>query len=494
MTMSDSPRAARASMKERAAAPRQDLRAWLSDLRAAGEVQEINGAEREREIGGIVDLYMRRMGNPAVLFDDIPGYPRGHRILANILTSVRRINLTLGLPIDGSAVELVSYWRRYMKEARGIPPVTVAAGPLMTHVLRGQDIDIGRIPTPRWHEHDGGYYIGTGCMVVMQDPDTGWINYGAYRVQSHAPRVASLMCSKGKHGDLIKRRWHERGKPCPVAVVVGMHPALFMVAGLEVPYGRNEYDVAGGLIGEPVEVIPGPVTALPIPAHAEIAFEGFVHPDDLVDEGPLGEWTGYYAGGQRKEPAIRIESLMHRDDPILLGAIPGVPPDDDSFYRGTYRSGAVWNQLEAAGVPEVQGVWAHPAGGSRLWLTVAIRQQYGGHSKQAGLIASQCHAGAYANRVVVVVDDDIDPADMDQVVWAICTRFDPREGMEVLRGCWSTALDPMAYGRDDPRNSRVVIDACKPWSRRGTFPIVARSSRKLDDEIRAKWGAVLPRG
>ena len=137
---------------------------------------------------------------------------------------------------------------------------------------------------------------------------------------------------------------------------------------------------------------------------------------------------------------------MHRDDPILLGAIPGIPPDDDSFYRGTYRSGAVWNQLEAAGVPEVKGVWAHAAGGSRLWLTVAIKQQYAGHAKQAGLIASQCHAGAYANRFVVVVDDDIDPADMDKVVWAMCTRFDPREGMETLRGCWSTALDPMAYG------------------------------------------------
>ena len=297
------------------------------------------------------------------------------------------------------------------------------------------------------------------------------------------------MCSKGKHGDLIKRRYHERGEPCPIAVVVGMHPALFMVAGLEIPYGKNEYDVAGGLIGEPVEVIEGPRTGLPIPAHAEIAFEGFVHPDDLIDEGPLGEWTGYYAGGQKKEPAIRIETFMHRNDPILLGAIPGVPPDDDSFYRGTYRSGAVWNQLEAAGVPEVKGVWAHEAGGSRLWLTVAIKQLYGGHAKQAGLIASQCHAGAYANRVVVVVDDDIDPADMDQVVWAMCTRFEPREGLEILRGCWSTVLDPMAYGSDDPRNARVVIDACRPWSRRDTFPIVARSSKELDAQHPREVGA-----
>ena len=318
-------------------------------------------------------------------------------------------------------------------------------------------------------------------MVIMRHPDTGWINYGAYRVQVHDRKLATVMCSKGKHGNLILRRYHELGQRCPVAVVVGMHPALFMVAGLEIPYGKNEYDAAGALLGEPVETIAGPVTGLPIPANAEIAFEGYISPDDLIDEGPLGEWTGYYAGGIKKEPAIRVESMMHRNDPVLLGAIPGIPPDDDFFYRCTYRSGAVWNQLEAAGVPEVKGVWAHEAGGSRLWLTVAIKQMYGGHSKQAGLIASQCHAGAYANRFVVVVDDDIDPADMNRVIWAMCTRFEPREGIEILRGCWSTALDPMAYSPSDPRNARVVIDACKPWNRRDTFPIEVRPSQELDD-------------
>src|SRR5262252_3131394 len=487
-------RAASRASNEMPSRPKQDLRAWVAKMEAAGELKSITGAERESEIGGIVDIYQRTPGSPAVMFDEVPGYPAGYRVVANILTSVRRINLTIGLPDDATEMDLVRFWRGYMKEAKTIPPLQVDGGPLTQNTFTGGEIDLLKIPTPRWHEHDGGYYIGTGCMVIMKDPDTGWINYGAYRVQSHGPQLATVMCSKGKHGDLIKRRYHERGEPCPVAVVVGMHPALFMVAGLEIPYGKNEYDVAGGLIGEPVEVIKGPRTGLPIPAQAEIAFEGFVHPDDLIDEGPLGEWTGYYAGGLKKEPAIRIETFMHRNDPILLGAIPAVPPDDDSFYRGTYRSGAVWNQLEAAGVPEVKGVWAHAAGGSRLWLTVAIKQQYAGHAKQAGLIASQCHAGAYANRVVVVVDDDIDPADMDQVVWAMCTRFDPREGIEILRGCWSTVLDPMAYGSDDPRNARVVIDACKPWSRRGTFPIVARSSKELDARIRAKWAHVLPRG
>ena len=472
----------------------KDLRDWIAEIEEAGELRHVSGAEREEEIGGITDIYQRKMGNPAVMFDDIPGYPAGHRVLSNILTSIPRINITLGLAADASEMELIRYWRDYMKQSPSIPPTVVNGGAVMENFSEGADIDIGKIPTPKWHEHDGGHFIGTGCMVIMKDPDTGWINYGAYRVQAHDRDVASVMTSKGKHGDLIMRRYHERGEACPIAVVVGMHPALFTIAGLEIPYGKNEYDAAGGVLGEAVEVINGPHTGLPIPANAEIAFEGWVRADDLIEEGPLGEWTGYYAGGRRPQPAIRIASLMYRNDPILLGAIPAVPPNDDTFFRGTYRCGAVWNQLEAAGVPEIQGVWAHEAGGSRMWLTVSIKQMYGGHSKQAGLIASQCHAGAYANRWVVVVDDDINPANMNDVVWAMCTRFDPREGMEVLRGCWSTHLDPMAYSHDDPRNARVVIDACRPFNRRDTFPIVARSSAELDDKMHAKWSKVLPKG
>jgi 4-hydroxy-3-polyprenylbenzoate decarboxylase len=225
----------------------QDLRSWIAKMDAAGEIRHIAGANREEEIGGIVDFYQRKTGNPAVLFDDIPGYPHGHRVIANILTSIRRIHLTLGNAADTGAIDLVHYWRRYMKEAKAIAPKTVKTGALMENVDEGKSIDLFKIPVPKWHELDGGTYIGTGDMVVMKDRDTGWINYGAYRVQAHEPGTASIMCSKGKHGDLIMRSYHEKGEPCPVAVVCGMHPILFMIAGLEIPYGKNEYDAASEL-------------------------------------------------------------------------------------------------------------------------------------------------------------------------------------------------------------------------------------------------------
>ena len=142
---------------------------------------------------------------------------------------------------------------------------------------------------------------------------------------------------------------------------------------------------------------------------------------------------------------------MYRDDPILVGAIPGVPPNDNTFYFGSYRCGAVWNQLEAAGIPGVQGVWTHEAGGSRFMLVISINTLYGGHSKQAAMVAAHCHAGAYNNRWTIVVDDDIDPTNFSDVVWAMCTRCDPRDQVDIIHGGWSSALDPMCYDTETDR-------------------------------------------
>src|SRR5437016_13646203 len=126
------------------------------------------------------------------------------------------------------------------------------------------------------------------------------------------------MCHNAIHGDILMRLYHERCQGCPIAVDAGLHPILCSFAGIDSPYGKNEYDAAGGMLGQPVEVIHGPKTGLPIPANAEIAFEGTIAPEDRIDEGPFGEWTGYYAGGLKKEPVIRTDTFMHRHDPIPL--------------------------------------------------------------------------------------------------------------------------------------------------------------------------------
>jgi 4-hydroxy-3-polyprenylbenzoate decarboxylase len=465
-----------------------DLREWIAEVAALGQLVEVRGARCEDEIGPITRLYMARPGNPALLFREIPGYAPDVRILTNVNTSQERVALSLRLPAGLSSQALVERWRDFARGYRPIPHVTATDGPVLTHSLEGDRVDLRRFPAPRWHERDGSDYLGTGSLVVIRDPDSDWINAGCYRVAVHDERTAGLLISPSHHGrTLLERHWR-RGQPCPVAVSLGHDPLLYLIGGINVPAGVCEYDVAGAVQGRAVETVRAPVTGLPVPARAEVVLEGFVPPDERREEGPFGEWTGYYAAGRRPQPVIRVKAIHYRPSPIIVGAIPGAPPSDNTYYFSFLTAAEVWNQLELAGVAGVRGVWAHESGGGRMWITIAIEQLYPGHSRQAGLIASQCLAGAYANRWVVVVDEDIDPRDTDAVLWAMCTRVDPREDVTVLTRCLSSALDPMAYPEQEPMyNARVVVDACRPWHRRHTFPPAVTMSPAVQQRILEKF-------
>jgi UbiD family decarboxylase len=471
----------------------RDLRGWLDAVDAIGELSRVSGADAATEIGGLVDLSQERPGNPAILFDRIPGYADGHRLVANVLTSYPRLALTLGLPPQFGPKELVAAWRNQLKDRAPMPAKLVERGPVLDHVLEGRAADAARFPAPVWHEGDGGRYLGTGCIVVMRDPDTGWVNSGTYRVQLHDEQTLGLYISPGKHGRLIRDKYWARGKACPVAISMGHDPLLLLLGGLEVAYGTCEYDVAGAIWGEALPVVAGPVTGLPVPADAELVFEGEVPIEELRSEGPFGEWAGYYASGQKDEPIVRVQSILHRDQPIVLGCIPGKPPNDNTFFRSPMRAALIWDELEKAGVPGITGVWSHEAGGGRMFNIIAIKQLYPGHAKQVGAATASCHAGAYTNRYVVVVDEDIDPTDTNQVLWALCTRTDVSTDIDTLRRCWSTPLDPMGYAGADGRsyfNDRLVIDACIPYDRLKTFPAVVATSAEQRDRLQARWPAL----
>jgi 4-hydroxy-3-polyprenylbenzoate decarboxylase len=467
-----------------------DLRDWIARVDEIGQLTRIAGADAATEVGGLVDLYQQSAGNPALLFDRLTGYSTGRRLVANVLTSYPRLAITLGLAPECGPRELVDIWRTRFKELAPRPAVTVERGAVLENQRQGERVDATEFPAPVWHEEDGGPYIGTGCLVIMRDPDTGWVNSGTYRVQLHDAQTLGLYISPGKHGRLIRDKYWGRGQACPVAISVGHDPLLLLLGGLEVDYGKNEFDVAGAIRGEPLEVVAGPCTGLPVPASAEIVFEGEVPPNELRAEGPFGEWAGYYASGQKAEPIVRLSSVLYRDDPIVLGCVPGKPPNDNTFFRSPLRAALIWDELERAGVPGIAGVWSHEAGGGRLFNIVAIRQMYPGHSRQVGLATASCHAGAYANRYVVVVDEDIDPTDTDQVLWAMCTRTDVIQDIDVIKRCWSTSLDPMAYVGEDGRsfyNNRMLIDACRPYDRIKTFPAIVRISDAAAKRLRTRW-------
>jgi 4-hydroxy-3-polyprenylbenzoate decarboxylase len=467
----------------------RDLRDWIRRVDELGELTRIDGADPNEDVGGLTDLFQWDMGNPALLFDQLRGHQPGFRILSNILTSLPRLALTLNLDAAHSKRAFVDALRDQLATLQPIAATVVDEGPVLANRMSGEAVDLTRFPAPLWHPQDGGPFLGTGDIVIMRDPEKGWVNAGTYRVQLQDARTVTIYISAGKQGQLIQENYWSRGEACPVAVCVGMDPLLLLQGGYEVESGISEFDSAGGIRGESVQVVRGPLTGLPFPAGAEVVLEGEMPPGELLPEGPFGEWAGYYASGMRPAPVMHERNVFFRDDPIVLGCLPGKPPNDNTFFRSPMRGAVLWNDLERSGIPGITGAWSHEAGGGRLFNVIAIRQLYPGHAKQVGMAAASARAGAYANRWVVVVDDDIDPTDTHEVIWALSTRTDVVRDLDVMRRCWSTGLDPMAYQGDGPGffNDRMIIDACRPYDRRQTFPAVARVTPDEAADVRRRW-------
>jgi len=467
----------------------QDLRDLLVRFEEMGELEKIDGADWKLEIGAVSETVAARNPGraPALLFDNIPGYPKGFRILSGAANAYRRLAVVLGLPEPQNETDVVRAVRARMQtEFKPIPPVELPTGPVMENVMRDDEVDVLAFPAPFVHELDGGRYIGTDDAVIMRDPDTGWVNAGTYRVMVHDRNTVAIWMSPGKHGRLIRDKYFAKGQPCPVAISCGHDPLLFIAAHQEIDHEVDELAYAGGQRGRAIEIVKSELHGLPIPAYAELVLEGEMLPDQVRLEGPFGEFMGYYASEASELPVVRIRRVYWRNNPILTLAIPSRPPENFTFARAAVKSALIWNEVEKAGLPGVAGVWCHEAGAGRLFNVIAIKQLYPGHASQAGMLAATCHAGNYAGRWVVVVDEDIDPTNMFDVIWAMSTRCDPPEDIQYLKRAWSTPLDPML--RAPPwQNNRAIVDACRPYDWKDKFPTVAEASPALKQKIAAKW-------
>jgi UbiD family decarboxylase len=284
-----------------------DLREWLEQVEALGELSVVRGASWEHEIGALTDTIRTQRGEqcPALLFDQIEGYPAGFRVLANSLDSVRRTALTLGLPLGRSKRDYAGQvWDR-LRDNRGIPPKVVEDGPVLQNVMRGPDVDLYRFPAPHWHEKDGGRYIGTGDCVITRSPEQPhWVNVGTYRVSLIDRSHLFIYISPGKHGGQHRDAYLAAGQECPVAISFGQDPLLWTMATQALPAGVSEFDYAGGLRGEPTEVVTGPVTGLPLPARGEIVVEGFITPDKAI-EGPFERFPEAHAVSAELRERVR---------------------------------------------------------------------------------------------------------------------------------------------------------------------------------------------
>ncbi len=465
----------------------RDLREFIGAVEKMGELSVVKGADWDVELGELTDVLVHQLDTPMVVFDEIKDYPPGFRVAVNFTGSYKRLALLLGMEEVETGVRLVRAWREMRAKRRLLPPTPVFGSPVQENIREGKEIDLFELPVPKWHALDGGRYIGTASMTITKDPDTGIVNLGTYRHQVIDERTLGCFFNEyGRHALVHARKYHQKGESCPVAVVVGGDPALFVFSPSHVPEGISEYDYAGGLRGEPIPVFISDLTGLPLPASAEIIVEGEMRPGDEVEEGPFGEWTGYYGAPAARRPAIRVSRIMFRRNPIILGYSPCRPPSNNTLLRSLQASATIWEAMEAAGVPEVKGVWCHESGGGRLFNVVAIKQLFPGHARQAGLIASHCREAVRMGRYVVVTDEDIDISNLSEVVWAMSTRSDPSRSIEIisrtLGGDLNTAAPP-----EEVYTSRAIIDACRPFEWKDRFAPTVGVSAERAREIKRKW-------
>jgi 4-hydroxy-3-polyprenylbenzoate decarboxylase len=482
------------------------LRDFIEIVDEHKELERINQAGWDLEMGSIVELIYRegKTPKPAVLFDEIPGYPRGFRTMFGMLGSPWRIARMLGLPEETvGLMDLHQNWYKKHKEIKPLAPQLVKTGPVMENTDTGANIDVLKFPVPRLHALDGGRYIGTAHAVITKDPDEGWTNLGTYRVMVVDKNRLALHATSGKHGNMMAQKYYEKKQPVPIAIAIGLEPALWWQAcQADSPWGISEYDIAGGIMNEPIKVIEGPVTGLQLPAFAEMVIEGEIIPGEYASEGPFGEWHGYYGNRGLKsvqEPVIHVKAVHYRDNPILTCSQPSMPPHTFSLLLAVADSVAIRARIEAYGIPGIKGVWTYFNGSGGLFNVISLKQMYSGHAVQAGMIAAQFspEMGAYT----VVVEEDIDPSNMDQVLWAMTTRSRLEKQIHIVNGCHTNNVNP-TFSPAEKMNGeklriithgRVVIDACRDLSWKDDWYPMARMSPEIKSKTLEKWQSVLSR-
>ena len=459
--------------------PYEDLRDFLDQMEPKGQLKRIKKeADWNLEISHISWVNDLAMKGPALLFENVKGYP-DKRVAMSVLTSRERQALALELAAETPFMDVVKHWRSRISQ--GISPRWVDRSPCKENIVTGDDVNLYDFPALWTSPKDGGRYLSTAGCLITRNLETGRINLGNYRGMIADRDKMAMLLTVSKDAEVDLRGYAKIGKPMPVAWATGVDPALWLCSVHTFPPTISEYDAAGSVRGEPVSVMRGETVDLPIPAGAEIALEGEIVPGERVPEGPFGEWTGHYTAGFPKE-FVKVKAITYRNNPILWATHPFI--DSWSTMTLTYTA-ALWSDLQRTGISGIKSVYRPPASGGITVAIISIEQMYPGHSTQVGL-AAMCSVATHSLKVVIVVDDDIDPEDWEQVVWAIGMRCEPGRGAQIIGRGWTGPLDPSLPMGERVLTSRLLIDACVPheW---GEKPERVVPNPEMIEKIKSQW-------
>lgn len=470
--------------------PYDDLREFIERLKKAGDLIEI---EEEVDWNLEAGAIMRRCSEvhaPAPLFNNIKGYPKGYRLLGELLATLRRFAIAMDMDPETPYYDLLDDYMNRRKNP--VKPILVSDGPCKENIHIGKDVDLLKLPVPILHEGDGGRFIGTWNIGVCKDPDSDWMNWGTYRLMVHDKNSTGIAMIAHQHVALIYSKCEERGKPMEYAAFIGCDPIINFISTTGVPYGVSEADIIGGVRKEPLKLVKCETVDLLVPATAEIVIEGEMLPHIRKDEGPFGEYSGYQVSERGPRPVFKVKAITHRNDPILTATCTGCPIDAGHIVCSMGWSADLKDALMENGIP-VTGIYVSPESALQICI-VSVKTTY---PQMASRIASCIWAhkdGMYIPRVMVV-DDDVDPTNMEQVIHAFATKCHPVDGTIVMKAptCVVTPyIEPHPEEKELLVTGHNVLYDCTWPKGRKKIPVRSSFNDIFPDDIKErvlqKWG------
>jgi len=425
-----------------------DLRSWLEELEKAGQLVRVQREVSLKHELAAVAAALERQGGPAPLFESVSGslWP----VFASSVANQDRAALAL----ECAKSQVTETMRRALDPRRGIAPVRVDDAAWKANVLTGDAADVGKLPIPIHAEGDGGPFITSG-VIVSKDPISGRGNLSYNRMQVKGPRELGFDVNEWRHVRQFMDVQEAKGESLPVAVAIGLDPAIKIAAGAR--YAGDELFIAGAIRGEGVKVSRGITVDLDIPAEAEIVIEGYLPAHVREGEGPLAEFHGYY-GRVWNSPVFRVTALCWHDDPIFETIIPGW---NEHVYLGNIlpREPLLLNFVQHVS-PGVTRLHLAPYG-SGFTAIVAIDKSNPGEPRNVAMAAFTAHINV---KWCIVVDSDVDIYDPADVMWALTTRVDWSQDVFLVPGSQGHEMDPTANVRGV--HTKIGVDATADKGRR----------------------------
>ncbi|MFT8349705.1 UbiD family decarboxylase [Clostridium saccharoperbutylacetonicum] len=413
----------------------KSFREYIDKLKELGELKEINEeVDWNLEMGAII-RWCNEKGASAPLFNKIKDIKEGFRAIGAPAGVSRqkdlylsRYAISIGMKPNSTGKEILeALVEGYSKNP--VPHTIVYNGPCKENILLGEDVDLFKLPMPYAHDGDGGRYINTWGTIMVQSPDKKWTNWSIARIMIKDKRTMVGMVAGGQHIGKVRKMWADIGKDTPFAIAFGTEPMIPLVAGSTlVSEGNNEADYISGYYGEAIELIKAETNDILVPANSEIILEGTLSSSETEMEGPMGEYSGYLIKNSKSDkPIYNVTAMTYRNKPIYPIVVAGAPIDDDHPVMGIGACAEILNSLRKHKIP-VTMVWM-PFEAACTWLVITLPKKWKEIlkcntkelMKKIGDAVYACK-GSFLSPKIIVVNDDIDPTDTNQVIWAFGTR------------------------------------------------------------------------